>query len=94
VFGPCDEFLEEPLSLVTRQENQNIKLYIASKNHSVLSINLNHDDYINDEAPNTLKYLSVNDTVFAKPLTYKVQDGGGSFEAPVIQYAYRLYKLG
>lgn len=91
VFGPCNKFLTEPLSLVTRLENNNIKLYIASKNSSILSINLNHDE---TEIPKTIDYLGINDNIFVQPLQYVIQQGNGQFKAPVIQYAYRVYKLG
>lgn len=95
IFGPCEEDLESPLSLVTRWESDNnVKLYIASKNESILSINIKHNDGRGDNAPKTLNYIGQNSLVGVQQISITVEDGDGIFKSPVIQYAYRLYKLG
>ena len=91
VFGPCSTQLNRPLSLVTRCENNHNKLYIASENMSILSIDLNHTD---TPVPTDISYLGINDKIFAKPIELTILNGNGQFKGPVIQYAYRFYKLG
>lgn len=84
------------LSLVTRWESDNnVKLYIADAKHPLMYVNITekneNGDYITHKGNKSIQ--GVINTFLEQP-TFTIQEGGGNLNAPKIQYAYRLYKLG
>ena len=84
------------LSLVTRWESDNnVKLYIADAKHPLMYVNIteknDNGDYVTHIGNKSIQ--GIINTFLEQP-TLTIQQGGGNLNAPKIQYAYRLYKLG
>jgi len=84
------------LSLVTRWESDNnVKLYIADAKHPLMYVNIteknDNGDYVTHIGNKSIQ--GIINTFLEQP-TFTIQQGGGNLNAPKIQYAYRLYKLG
>lgn len=93
----ADEPFGDHISLVTRWESDNnVKLYIADGVHPLMYINIteseeNSSEYVSNSGMESISGII---SAFVKQPTTRVITGGGSLNAPKLQYAYRLYKLG
>lgn len=89
-----DQLGDHP-SLVTRWESDNnVKLYIADGIHPLMYINLmakEGEEYVVKSGVD-----SISNTVdaFLKQPTGTIINAGGHMNAPKVQYAYRMYKMG
>lgn len=96
-FGPCTSDIGNNLSVVTRWEsNNNIKVYIADGLHQIMSLNIARDKHRNIKDYGTdIKSITGNLEITLKQLTaIQIENSQSRLTAPVLQYAYILYKIG
>ena len=92
IFGPCEETLAnnytDKISINLNYEaSDNIKLYIADGQHSIMLINIMEE---NEEIPTDFDYISSRpDCLLDTPIFCGLVSG--TLEGGVYQYAYRLY---
>lgn len=91
-FGPCEEQIGDDISIVTRYESdKNIKVYIADGIHKLMSVNIADYAY----AGSHIKDITGRLELPLPKLTTQINNNVDSrIQAPVLQYAYILYKLG
>ena len=89
------EYLGDHISLVTRWESDNnVKLYIADGVHPLMYVNImanNEDQYVTNQG---IESISGVKSVFLNQPDAQISGNGGHLNAPKLQYAYRLYKIG
>ena len=86
LFGPCNESLGGPVSLVTRYEDEdNVKLYIADGKHALMQLNITEPTNSTD-----IKSISSSTEHTFDQLTV-TNLSTGSLAPAVVQYAYVLY---
>lgn len=91
-FGPCTDDIGNNISIVTRWESdKNIKIYIADGKNQLMSLNIADNKY----SGNDIKNISGKLELSLPQLQTRIIDNQESrITAPILQYAYVLYKLG
>lgn len=97
-FGPCNDKIGKNISIVTRWEsNNNIKVYIADGLHQLMSLNIARIDKegrVKDYGTD-IKDITGTLEIYLPQLNVSEELSTNSLiQAPVLQYAYVLYKLG